>query len=643
MKAYILSVILLAGGLSAPALSYAEEGEEKPNILWIITDDHRPDSIQGYNRATTGKSSSELGYVSSPFTDEMIREGVLFTNAFNQAPACGPSRASMHAGRYPFRSGKYAWEAVHQEVDIAKPTLSQTLHDVGYTTALIGKSHHGVSRYRPHSPEGQKARQDNRQTLRSDIFDFELDFGRDLQNNGIGDLVSTGAYGLNDGVLMRRDSTETVYYPNGETKSYVLSREDRELTPEEAAIKTEVEDEFDILRAYTRINKELILGGRNPRPAGDTIDASIVKEFKAYLSNAGQDYQTLWGKTVPGPRAEKPLFINLGFNLPHTPVLPPKDFRDRFKDKTYALPAFDTEELSTWPGQLLQTYNESKTDAMTSEEKQQAIRDNYAFTAYGDALIGESVEAFKAYSEAQGREWLIVYTVGDHGWHLGEQGIMAKFGVWKQSLNGAVIVVSSDKTSWPAGTVVDRFVEYVDFAPTFFDAAGVDTTEPQFDYLDGVELPLVMNDPDSARDYILGEMNLVHGHRAYMRTLDFSFSMRTRNHRTVAKAPNLNDNILWALETDPMNIDLALYDLRADPLERKNVAYTQEYRDLSLWFRDKLGNIVLGDGRTEVDWTLPNSYNVSRFAGGADDKIIDIPEALIPEIGDDWNPRPLNY
>ena len=51
---------------------------------------------------------------------------------------------------------------------------------------------------------------------------------------------------------------------------------------------------------------------------------------------------------------------------------------------------------------------------------------------------------------------------------------MAKFGPWKQSLNGAVIVVSSDKKRFPAGKVVDDLVEYVDLAPTILAAAGLD-------------------------------------------------------------------------------------------------------------------------------------------------------------------------
>ena len=554
----------------------------QPNILWIITDDQRPDSIQAYNRATTGKSENALGYVSSPSIDELAREGVLFTHAFNNSPACGPSRTSMHTGRYPFRNGKYAWEQTHQEADFTRPTISQSLRDVGYATAIIGKHHHGISERRGHQ---------------STIFDFSLEFNRDLHAKGFGGLYSTGAYGLMDAVLYRRDATETVFYPDGRKREYAISWADRPLNAKEKQIKQNVEREFDILRAHTRINTGLILGGVNPQKSDKTIDARIVEEFQSYLENAGVSYTTLGGRKAEGANPKKPVFVNLGFHLPHTPVLPPKEFRDQFKDRQYKLPEFDSDDLASFPAQLQQIYNECKTDLMKPEEKLQAVQDYYAFTAFGDALIGKAVKSFQEYSKLQNRDYLIVFAIGDHGWHLGEQGIMAKFGPWKQSLNGAAIVVSSDKNRFPPGKVVDRFVEYVDFAPTMLAAAGIDIDKTKYDYLDGYDLGRVANDSGLRREYIIGEMNLVCGHRAYLRTKDFAFSMRTRDRRTVARAPHLNDDITWALTADQLKVDLALYDLRTDPTERRNVAYTVEYLKLANWFRQKLGNIVLGDGR----------------------------------------------
>ena len=47
------------------------EGARCPNILWIITDDHRADAIQAWNRATTERDYSPLGYVMSPAADKL--------------------------------------------------------------------------------------------------------------------------------------------------------------------------------------------------------------------------------------------------------------------------------------------------------------------------------------------------------------------------------------------------------------------------------------------------------------------------------------------------------------------------------------------------------------------------------------------
>ena len=77
----------------AAAKPHRDQTERLPNILWIVTDDHRPDSVRAYNRAVYGKDESPLGYVESPNIDRLASEGVLFTRAMCNSPACGPWRA----------------------------------------------------------------------------------------------------------------------------------------------------------------------------------------------------------------------------------------------------------------------------------------------------------------------------------------------------------------------------------------------------------------------------------------------------------------------------------------------------------------------------------------------------------------------
>ncbi len=592
-----------------------------PNILWIITDDQRADALACYNRATTGKSESYLGYVMSPNADKLASEGILFVNAYNNSPMCAISRASMLTGRYPFRSGHYKFFS-HQEADISKPLVSEILRDYGYGTAAFGKTHWSISKHL-----------DQSKNKPDDHFDLIVHFKTDLQNKGHGDIFTSGAKTeFPDGIFKLIYKDETTIYPDGTKLKYVTNDIEKDIPEADLKMRAQIENDFDILRVYTRPHNTLIIGGVNPNQAGETIDGLIVQEMKSYLENAGKSYNTISGRQVQGVDLQKPVFLHLGFTWPHTPVIPPKEYRDLFKRREYKIPEFSTDELSNFPPQLVIHYNECKADQLKEEEKLQAIRDYYAFCAYGDALIGDAVESFKEYSEDNGQEWLIVYTVGDHGWHLGEQGVMAKFGPWKQSIHDAVIIVSSDKEKVPAGQVNTDIVEYVDFTPTFLAAAGVDISSKEYKYLDGYDLQEVYTNRTLKREYALGEINVVNGHRAYLRNLDFAFSMRSRDMWDDVRTPNQNKNIRWALTCERPKADMALYDLRTDPLEKMNVADHKEYRALADWFREKLGNIILGDGRVECDWSLPNSYNVSNFAGGADNKKLNIPEELIPEI-----------
>ncbi|MEM0964568.1 MAG: sulfatase-like hydrolase/transferase [Verrucomicrobiota bacterium] len=618
--------------VSVLSAAFTGLGDTKPNILWITTDDQRPDSLQCFNRAVYGTDESPLGYVESPEIDKLAAEGVLFTRAIVNAPACGPSRGSMHSGRYPFRNGHYGFEMSHQQADFVEPIVHQSIRDYGYSTGAFGK----MDSYIYTVPKEFNT---------DGMFGAKVHFKHDLQSNGLGDIYSH-VHGENiDGVWTVVGNREKVMYPDGTTRIYFTNRWGEDLRPEDIAEIEQTNREFDLLRAYPKgfYSKALIYGGENPQAEDGTIDFHIAREFMDYLDNADQTYTTGWGAEMEGVPSDRPTMIEVGLRLPHTPVLPPKSYRDRFAEKVYRVPEFTDEEKAKLPPQLKAVTRNMKVVAnspeeisaglaYTEEEMQQAIQDYYAFCAYGDTLIGAMVQKFKEYSEENGQDYLIIYTVGDHGWHLGEQGIATKFTPWRESIHNAAIVVSSDKEKFPPGMVYDGLVEYVDFMPTILAAGGADIHDPKYSYLDGQDLAEVISGEAPKREYALGEMNLIYGPRAYMRSKDWGFSMRTRPFNNWVKKDQLDSNINWALEVPVEKAELALYDLRVDPLERNNVANDPEYKELAAWFRNKLGNIVLGDRRIEADWDYANEYRLHTFAEGSDDKKLDIPPALIPKI-----------
>lgn len=594
-------------------MGYAQTKTEKPDILLIITDDQRADALECWNQATRGTRESELGYVSSPNLNKLAAEGVLFTHAFCNCPASAPSRASMHTGKYAHHNGIYGFELSHNEYDKATPLITETLRDAGYKTTLFGKLGIRIGKYT--KPLSFKTM--------GYYYDECITMENDLQRKGFTDWSSKGIY-EKKGLVGKK---EYWYYPDGKCISYFTSRQNGTLTKEDLDTRDVFMKQQNILTMHNEPNGE-ILGGVNTMPTDKTLDGRIAEEFISYLNHPNQKYKLLSGREINGPENDKPQFYNLSFHFPHTPVMPSKEYLDKFKNKKYKVPAFDDTEFNKMPEQLKKWHNKFSNTEMTPEQKQQHIRDYYAFCAMGDKLIGEAVDAFKEKCKKNNRPYLIIMACGDHGWHLGEQGVTYKSSNYVKSNQTAVIVVSSDKKKFPAGKVVDDLIEYVDFAPTFFTAAGLNVKDKKYSYLDGRDLGAIVSGKTTPRDYVLGETDHVIGHRAYLRGKEFAFSMRVRPQKRL-KEPN--QNVKWALECSPEDAEMALFDLRKDPKERNNVAYTKEYKKLAEWFRNKLGNIALGDNRLECNWKEKNVYNISDFAKGCDDKKLNIPSNIIPK------------
>jgi len=102
---------------------------EKPNILWICTDQQRFDTIHYLGN----------DMIHTPHLDRLCREGVAFTNAYCQNPVCSPSRASFLTGKYPSQIGITA--NGQQSVPKSTELITSELNSIGYRCGLVGKLH----------------------------------------------------------------------------------------------------------------------------------------------------------------------------------------------------------------------------------------------------------------------------------------------------------------------------------------------------------------------------------------------------------------------------------------------------------------------------------------------------------------------
>jgi len=116
-------------GLSCAGLS-EQARQPRPNILFIMSDDHTSQAISAYGGI--------LGQVCpTPNIDRIAQEGMRFENCFVTNSICTPSRSAIMTGTYAHKNGVYKFTALDQ----SQPTLPKLMQRMGYHTALVGKYH----------------------------------------------------------------------------------------------------------------------------------------------------------------------------------------------------------------------------------------------------------------------------------------------------------------------------------------------------------------------------------------------------------------------------------------------------------------------------------------------------------------------
>ncbi|MEZ6131036.1 MAG: sulfatase [Planctomycetaceae bacterium] len=124
--AVLLMTVLLDTISTVPLLA-----DDRPNILFIFSDDHAPHAIGAYDGWLKEVNPT-------PNIDRLAAEGMLFRNSFCTNSICGPSRAVIQTGKHSHRNG---FMNNGNSFDWNQQTFPKLLQQVGYTTAMYGKSH----------------------------------------------------------------------------------------------------------------------------------------------------------------------------------------------------------------------------------------------------------------------------------------------------------------------------------------------------------------------------------------------------------------------------------------------------------------------------------------------------------------------
>ncbi len=418
---FLIAIVSL---LSCAEKEKEKETKKRPNILFIMSDDHAYQAISAY--------SDKL--IKTPNIDRLADEGMLFTNACVTNSICAPSRATILTGKHTHINGKIDNKMPFDTTQVTFPKLFQ---EAGYQTAMFGKLHFG------NNPKG--------------VDEFTI-------------LPGQGNY-INPEFITNRGDTTITGYVTDIITDLTINWLDKKRDTEKPFMLMYLHkaphrpwwpspEKFKEFSKKTFPEPESLFDDyKNRGTAAKTAEMNLLYHMKyGHDSKIRPETLAEMGDVIP----YVPPFIWNGvdgFSGPYS----------RFNEvqKTLYDPILDSINLdfkTNWP-------------TMNDEQKkrwkyQRYMQDYLACISSVDDNVGRVLDYLDSSGLAENT--IVVYT-SDQGFYLGEHGWFDKRFVYDESFKTPLLI------RWPneinAGTTNDEMVQNLDFAQTFLEAAQIQIPE----------------------------------------------------------------------------------------------------------------------------------------------------------------------
>lgn len=444
-------------------------------------------------------SAFDVPAVQMPNIDRLAKSGTAFLHAYCQQALCSPSRTSLLTGRRPDTTRVYDLETHFRTQLPDVVALPQYFKEHGYFTQSLGKIYHlGVDDPKSWSVEPWRPK--------------------------------GSAY--------------------GKPETHALIRKEYKRLTKEGLAKG-IEPVAKDGKSAKPSNRDAESSAKIRGPAWEDPDISDDKLREGALAN----------KAVETLRSlkDKPFFLAVGFVKPHLPFVAPKKYYDLYPPDSIQLPANlsapkDGPQIALHASSELRSYlgMPKEKEKFTETQMRELIRGYYATCSYTDAQIGRVLDELDRLGLANNT---IVVLWGDHGWHLGEQGLWCKHSNFEVATR-TPLVIRVPKQKVPGGKATG-LTELVDIYPTLCQLCNL----PAPMGLEGLSLVPLLDDP--GRSWKKAAFS------QYPRNRAMGYSMRTGRYRYTE----------WSEPGKPAQ-SIELYDHQTDPAETVNIAKAPENKEL---------------------------------------------------------------